>query len=536
MARDGRTTRKSGAASGTSRAAALKSSDERRQEGGKLRGGPKAAIDPGSRVAPPGDEKVRVFISYAHADRVVAAALKESLVEVNRGRVECFLDTDSIGSGEDWPDKLRGALGRADWLVCVYTGEQSQFCGYEVGVFTQGKALAESGADTRLVCLHDVADLPGLFAATQNRLVRFYPPGSTPAPEHATPAAWPADEVRFYRESEVFKFLSDFCRYKELYPVRDVDDGERQTQKLLAAAKRITLAFDKARGSDIVSDTPPRLKLEVSFAAPSPASVKAVPPDARVAGTSASFALFGLRPRMAGEQLPSTAWAELRAACQRRSPANALWMDSLEREMLDTMHGLAVGAPEAVFSAASDGRLYRPILVRHVVRYDGTNQFDLVFIETLPRQFVGLMTTSLLLAGLVQASRFRFAFLEQPDRVAARFDDALSDQEFATNCKQLRYDIDRIESEAAELGVLDLDTFVAAFGPRRRAQAEGFIKQWDAAKVALLAELPVPDAPLTPEARARARPAIAAFLKAMERENRSFVLAALDAYREELAR
>jgi hypothetical protein len=334
----------------------------------------------------------------------------------------------------------------------------------------------------------------------------------------------------------VFRFLSDFCRYKDLYPVRDAAQAERQTQALLAAAKRVTLAFEAARASDVKSDTPTQLKLEVSFDAGSPTLVEAVPDDAQVTGTFASFALFGLMPPMANKQLPSTTWAELRAACAQRSAANALWMHSVEREMVDTMRGRALGTPEAILSAASDGKLYRPILVRHLVRYDGTNQFDLVFVQALPRQFLGLRKTSLLLAGLVQASRFRFNFLEEPERVAAAYDDARSDREFAISCKQLRYDLARIESEAAELGVLDLDAFVAAFGAQRRAQAEGFIEGWNTAKAALLPQLPDPGTALTPQARGRARAAIAAFLAAMERENRSFVLAALDAYREEVAR
>jgi hypothetical protein len=482
--------------------------------------------------------KVHVFISYAPADRVVAAALREALTDIDRTRVECFLDYESIQSGEGWKERLEAALAGADWLVCVYTGEQSEFCGYEVGVFTRGKALTASGEDSRLVCLHDVDDPPGLFATSQNSLIKHLPPGVPPAPAHAAPAAWSAEEVQFYRESAVFRFLADFCRYKELWPVRDAAQAERQTQALLAAAKRVTLAFEAARASDVKSDTPTQLKLEVAFEAgpPGAAPAVAVPDDAQVTGTFASFALFGLMPPMAKRQLPSTTWAELRAACVQRSAANALWMDSLEREMADTMRGRALGTPEAIFSAANDGKLYRPVLVRHLVRYDGTNQFDLVFVQALPRQFLGLKKTSQLLAGLVQASRFRFSFLEEPERVAAAFDDARSDREFVVACKQLRYDLDRIESEAAELGVLDREAFVAAFGPQRRAQAEAFVEGWEEAKAALLARLPDPGAPLTPRARSEARAAIAAFLAAMERENRGFVLAALDAYREEVAR
>src|ERR1700687_3705163 len=79
-------------------------------------------------------DNVSVFISYAHADIGIARALSEVLLEINRDRVVCFLDTQSIESGRPFLDPLNEALETADWLVCIYTGEQSEFCGYEICV------------------------------------------------------------------------------------------------------------------------------------------------------------------------------------------------------------------------------------------------------------------------------------------------------------------------------------------------------------------------------------------------------------------
>jgi hypothetical protein len=539
MARSGKTKPPTGAPSATKRkrvrAAPLEASLSRRGEAGRRADDAWRAKRPAVGEEGANGDKVNVFISYVHGDHVVAAALRDALEEVNRDRVECFLDSASIESGEEWKDELDAALAAADWLVCVYTGEQSQWCGYEVGVFAHHKAQAGAHGDTRVVCLHDTDTAPGLFADSQNKPVKFLPRGTNSSPADTTPAGWHPDEARFYAASRVFQFLWDFCAYKDLYLADKHAEIDRKTQTLLFAAKRITLAFEAARAQDVMTDTPTQCALKVSFGSGSPGPFRAVPPDAKVSGTSASFNLFGLRPPMANEQLPSITWAELKAACQERSPTNALWMESLEQEMVSTTRKLALGTPEAVFSAASSGNLFRAVLVRHVVRYDWTNEFDLIFIETLPRRFGGLAKTSLLLAGLVQASRFRFAFLEQPEYVAAKFDGARSDKEFEINCKQLRYDIARIDSEAAELGVLDVRAFIAAFGDARRAQAERFIRDWKTAKEALLPQLPDPDSPLTMESRAQARKAITAFLASMANENRNFVLAALDAYREEVA-
>src|SRR5215813_4209372 len=95
--------------------------------------------------------RVTIFISYAHNDHIIAEALRQVLADINRTRIECFLDTESIRSGEGWEEKLEKALSDAAWLVCVYTGEQSDYCGYEVGVFTGGRALGKRTDDIRLV-------------------------------------------------------------------------------------------------------------------------------------------------------------------------------------------------------------------------------------------------------------------------------------------------------------------------------------------------------------------------------------------------
>jgi hypothetical protein len=55
------------------------------------------------------DDRVNFFISYASGDRVVAAALRGALIEIDRNRVACFLDTETIESGTDWERNLTAA-------------------------------------------------------------------------------------------------------------------------------------------------------------------------------------------------------------------------------------------------------------------------------------------------------------------------------------------------------------------------------------------------------------------------------------------
>jgi hypothetical protein len=145
---------------------------------------------------------VNVFISYASSDNEIAKILREELIDIDRNRVNCFLDSETIASGEGWRNKLDMALDEADWLVCLFTGEQSDFCGYEIEVFTKAKVQNPRGGDARFVCLHDQPELPAVFSSHQNKLIVF-PPEPTSTTE-------PFDAPGFYSQSPIAKFFSDF--------------------------------------------------------------------------------------------------------------------------------------------------------------------------------------------------------------------------------------------------------------------------------------------------------------------------------------
>ena len=58
-----------------------------------------------------------------------ARADAREIIDINRDRVEDLLDNQRLNLSEGWANKLRKALQASDWLVCVYTGGQSEFCG-----------------------------------------------------------------------------------------------------------------------------------------------------------------------------------------------------------------------------------------------------------------------------------------------------------------------------------------------------------------------------------------------------------------------
>jgi hypothetical protein len=109
---------------------------------------------PISGTEPVPSAEVRVFFSYAHQDRSVALALERILKEVNKSRVNCFVDVNSIDAGTRYEEVIRERLSQADWFIGIFTGEHSEYCGFEVGIFSQIKRAASQDQSTgRLLCL-----------------------------------------------------------------------------------------------------------------------------------------------------------------------------------------------------------------------------------------------------------------------------------------------------------------------------------------------------------------------------------------------
>ena len=85
---------------------------------------------------------------------------------------------------------------------------------------------------------------------------------------------------------------------------------------------------------------------------------------------------------------------------------------------------------------------------------------------------------SALLIGLILASRFRFTFIEAAEELQARFGDEVTDSEFQLACRQLIYDIERMEHESSEFGMNNPDLFQQAFGPDNHEIVNGFYEVW----------------------------------------------------------
>jgi hypothetical protein len=467
--------------------------------------------------------RVYVFISYAHEDREIALTLQAVLQDVNKSRVECFVDVRNIEGGTEFEAVIAEHLGQAHWFIGIFTGEHSEYCGFEVGMFRQMKK-ANLGRDNggRLVCLYDTEEAPSLFRNYQN--YRANEPDRAGLTEQ--------QKNDFYKNSGISNFLDSFCRFSELRSP-DPRNPEEYRDFLVEKAKAVTKAFRDARGNDVQAETIllPRLEIKIERLPQPQASLDKIPDDAVLTGRNDVFSIFSL-------QLPDgkecIQWSTLCEHIQQTQGVMLPWLRRIEQDICNAAQSRRIAGPEITLQG-EDRKIYRPILARHKLFQNGSRKFYILFIETLPRQFLGRHHTSTLLAGLVLASRFRFAYFEEWDRFrVSKFGGSLSDREFCDNCTQLRYDLERMEHEAAEFGMLDQHELVAAFGEENRAIAESFLRVWRQAKLGLLTGMPAACETNQPFDRQAATKAVVSFFETMRPENRRFIKLALETYHHEI--
>jgi hypothetical protein len=485
------------------------------------------------------NEKTNVFISYAHEDTAIAHEIKDQLTLLAQSgmggsSLDCFLDADSIPPGVKYEPIIKAALEQADWLVVVFTGNQSVYCGYEIGMYSILKSLHDRPADDkRVACLHDVEQrkLPAVVDGYNTTHISQVAPYVPPPPNELT------SNAKIWWDSPVGKLLRAICTTKGLYTPADRENDPVQYQIDIAqSASKIAAAFEDARKEDELWEAPVQAGLEIVLFPPSSQGQR-IPPQSTVLGSSRSFDILGMGvPYDVGSgQVPHTTWGELRQALSTPGRVNIPWMDRLETNI-----GLAVASkvpqPDDVTFRGSgqDRRIYRAVLTRHKLYGNGKRRFYVLLVETFDRRFVGDPDTSLLLTALMLGSRWRFTFFERWHDTLKQFDESRSDVEFMDACKQFEYNMEWIENEGVELGADNLESMERAFGAEHKARIDRFFSDFYKAKDELKTSWPHSFEKAAPEKRREVHAAILKFLTIVKEQNAEFLKLCVRTYAERL--
>ncbi|WP_374368577.1 toll/interleukin-1 receptor domain-containing protein [Dongia sp.] len=473
------------------------------------------------------------FLSYHHDDRIIGETVLAQLAFLaSRGEgkpaLKCFLDARDIPRGQAWKPIIDENLANKDWLIPVFTGDQSVYCGYEIGTFLQ---LHVQSPDKRVMALYDVDDekLPIILRDGQNTQV---PPVDNVV--EADKVAVSTDEVNFWFRSAVGRFLQDFCLYKGLYtPAHESSEPAAYSNNIALCAKLIANAFALARGTDEKSETPAQIGFELTIRKIGDQRLDKIPGDSVVIGTTLFFDLLGLSLPVSRTQAPMTTWETLRQLLNPGGQKVIPWMHKVEADIRTAAASLSLPSDD-VTMRGRNGKVYRPILERHKLFVNGDRRFYLLFIEALDRRFVGVPQSSLLLTSLILASRWRFTYFEKwSDTITKVFGPEVPLPNFADACKQLLYNIEWIEHEAAQFGATDPQALIDAFGSEHKARVERFFSDWQKAKEALQASLEL-GTEITDFTRDGIHRAVLDFLTATRGQNAEFLQLAIKEYADEI--
>src|ERR1700759_5082043 len=467
------------------------------------------------------------FISYAHQDTIIANEIEKQLGYLaSRGKgksfLKCFLDTKSIAPGQRYEPIIKSALEQTDWLIVVFTGDQSVYCGFEIGIYSVVKSNGDVPHEEKpVICLHDVdkAKVPAVLKGYNTTAVSQIVPFSSADPIPS------GEEVKLWWDSAIGKFLQAFCKSKRLYTPEDCNDPSEYTVDIAKAARQIAHSFELRRQEDEVSETPVQAGFEITIYPPFGSEQARIPESSVLVGSSRAFDILELTLPLSldANMAPQITWGKLRQALAPSDRANIPWMDKLEINITRASSFKAPEPDDVTFRGSRDGRIYRAILTRHKLYKNDKRRYYVLLVETFDRRFIGDRQTSLLLIALTLASRWRFTFFERWNETLRQFDPARSDKEFQDACRQLEYNMDWMEHEGVQLGADDMDAMVEAFGFENKARVQRFYSDWDEVKQKLQARLPHTFDGLTQDKRAEVRAVIVEFLTAIKQQNAEFL-------------
>lgn len=474
-------------------------------------------------------DTTHVFISYAHQDTIIAHAIRDQLTLLAQHgegapSLTCFLDTESIEPGQKFEPVIKASLEEADWLIVVFTGDQSVYCGYEIGMYSILKPHSDRPTNEKPVAwLHDVdkSRLPAVVNGYNTTLISRIANYLPEPPNELSP------DARLWWNSSIGKLLRTICESKGLYTADHRKNDPVQYQVDIAeAASKIAYAFEAARQEDEESDTPVQAALELTVFPPFKGTDRRIPGPSALVGSSRAFEILGLNVphSLTANEAPHITWGELREALSRPERATIPWMDRLETNICRAA-ALKKPQPDDVTFRGSgqDGRIYRAILNHHKLYKNGKRRFYILLVETFDRRFIGDPDTSLLLAALMLGSRWRFTFFERWNETLRKFDNSRSDAEFLDECRQLEYNMEWIENEGVELGADDMDAMVQAFGSEHKARIERFYSDFYAAKEKMKRRLPSTFESVTQQTRSEVQSAIIEFLTTIKDQNAEFI-------------
>jgi TIR domain len=417
---------------------------------------------------------VRLFLSYAHEDDDIVSVFQRGFEILERevgGNLRVFRDRSSIPPGGYISEQIKEDLRLSDYLVVFFTGttrKNVSWNGVEVGFF---QALMDddrkrSGGKTerRIVPIY-FDELPPSLSDVKGISLGITPDDlSRPRDEYISRVVAKRSDDE---DDPLSEFLREVARRAESRsPRRPASDKEAEKKAAEKKQKQrdetidetivpliLSAMYDALGGRVAKRSIEQRL---IEFQIEAGCLVKpGIPPTARLTEHGKAFAIFKL-PHRTNEVEWSQFTAELAEVAKDDASVITRAMERVFETAIDNV--TAVDNDQLIRSP-SDGELYRVLVTTHFDYYNGRKIVQMYFIEKLKRKEYGSENTTIALAYLNVAARYRSVFLEPSSELSVRaFKNETENKVLREMIVRTQREIILIEDEAEQL---KLDSFTA---------------------------------------------------------------------------
>jgi hypothetical protein len=357
-------------------------------------------------VVEPQAKVLRIFISYATEDAVIASALGTALrVALGELFAEVIMDRWSLAAGEDFRKQIKNHLQRTDVLISLYTGVNKLWPEWEVGFFEH--VVMTDAAQTRRIVPIYLDVIPSTTANYQSIGLNISTTQLKGTVEEFTHVS---DEIN--GDDPLCRFVIELQgRVDEC--IRGAGFSKppprKPEQDAVKCVRDLKLAIFQHLKSTVEARFEPQkqILIRTSGAALQKSQLE-LPDDAVLEplgyGNTLST-IFGLTDK------PRT-WQQF---IQETSGGDHVdsWRSAITSVITPSIENLINVDNSQVIVSNDATKGYRVILTSNARYYDGTREFKLCFVEILPRSDYGDEFTSLLLRAIDLTCRFRSIFFEQ---------------------------------------------------------------------------------------------------------------------------
>jgi hypothetical protein len=461
----------------------------------------KEPIPAPATARPPGEAKpVGVFFSYAREDGDIVDAFYKAfqdLDEIVDGEVVVFRDRTSIEPGRHIGAAIRNALEDSDYLIVFYTGTPKashSWTGMEIGYFENfiQRDIEGHGSTERKIVSIYFDEPPSSIADLEGISLQIQPSDLSQSRDDYIKALTAASRGQAAGDP-LTRLLNEIARLAERRSSRnhgqDQARAERRTanrtEKITAEiVPQIKTAMYDCLGGRVARKSIEQRLIEFEVEGPDWRDrSKGIPGNAKLTAHGKAFELFNLAERKEGvswrdflNELSSTAGEEASAISR-----------AIERVFDSAVSNVSTVDNDQLVRSPHDQKLYRVLVTRHFDYYNGRKIVNMYFIEKLRKNEFGDQDTSILLAFINVAARYRFIFLEPESE--------LSEEAFISTTKpallqdkihRVLQEIVLIEDESKQLKLDSQRARTLLFGRRETIGEAGRVSEmWDIARLRL---------------------------------------------------